>query len=314
MSELPPNDRTPIEFSLEEVTPLEALKKQFRKFAYPLFLRFCQSKNRSQYSSLVEKGFDDIFVGQRGNDYENHRRRLNRVKGIEGSVVLIIGIGTGKDLNSWLAYRPKKIIAVDYFDYSKAWEMRRQSIQTSHPELELEFKQMDVNDMKDVASHSVDIICSDAVFEHLRHFDVAVKQMTRVLAPGGVLYSNFGPLWHSWGGDHISGSNDFVQGYNHIDLEKEAYEWYIDQFGEFDHSEHDGRTWIKNDLFSYLKMDEYIQILSGNLKKVYLSCIVDEKALRFKQLHPEKWNSLEERYGRDDLLVSGMAIFYEKHL
>ena len=74
--------------------------------------------------------------------------------------------------------------------------------------------------MKDVMSHSVDIICSDAVFEHLRHFEVAVKEMTRVLASGGVLYANFGPLWHSWGGDHISGSKDFAQGYNHIDLKK----------------------------------------------------------------------------------------------
>ena len=52
--------------------------------------------------------------------------------------------------------------------------------------------------------------------------------------------------------------------YNHIAMEKEDYNNFIDTFGEFIHNEGEGRTWIYNDLFSYLKPKEYLDELTQN--------------------------------------------------
>lgn len=44
---------------------------------------------------------------------------VNRVRSIEGKNILVIGCGAGDDISSWLSFKPKSVIAIDYIDYEK---------------------------------------------------------------------------------------------------------------------------------------------------------------------------------------------------
>lgn len=60
----------------------------------------------------------------------------------------------------------------------------------------------DVRDMS-FPSESFDIVVSYAVFEHVADFPKALAEMYRVLRPGGLLYSSFGPIWSCKWGHHL---------------------------------------------------------------------------------------------------------------
>jgi SAM-dependent methyltransferase len=51
---------------------------------------------------------------------------------------------------------------------------------------------------------SFDHVFSVAVFEHLLDLPGALAEMRRVVAPGGVVYAAFGPLWSGCKGHHLS--------------------------------------------------------------------------------------------------------------
>ena len=196
---LPIGDHTPIDFSIEKDGNEEKLKKVVRKWLYPIYLYFKNNRVARTYGFVKNIGVDEVFLGQRGTDYAALRRKVDKVKEIKGSTILIIGIGTGRDLESWLNYKPKKIIAVDYFNYAKAWEMRINQYKNLY-DTKIEFLQADITDLNSLKDNSIDIIGSDAVFEHVNQFQKAISELKRVMFDSGVLYANFGPLWYCWVG------------------------------------------------------------------------------------------------------------------
>ncbi len=50
---------------------------------------------------------------------------------------------------------------------------------------------------------SFDIIFTVAAFEHIHQLDLALKEMYRLLKPGGIVYSLYGPLWSCGIGHHL---------------------------------------------------------------------------------------------------------------
>lgn len=50
---------------------------------------------------------------------------------------------------------------------------------------------------------SFDIIFTVAAFEHIHGLDAALREMHRLLKPGGVVYSFYGPIWSSAVGHHL---------------------------------------------------------------------------------------------------------------
>ena len=61
----------------------------------------------------------------------------------------------------------------------------------------------------------------------------------------------------------------------------------MDSFDKFSHSEHDGRTWMKNYLSSYFKSKEYLTILDeNNLIKKCTSCVINSRSLSYRETHP----------------------------
>lgn len=48
-----------------------------------------------------------------------------------------------------------------------------------------------------------DCIVSISAFEHIHGLDIALNEMFRIMKPGGILFSRFGPIWSSSFGHHM---------------------------------------------------------------------------------------------------------------
>jgi ubiquinone/menaquinone biosynthesis C-methylase UbiE len=303
-------DHTPKDFTIRIESSKERAKSIIRGYVYPLLTWAMNVKLSLKYNWSTN--YHKLYLGQRGNDYSAHRRKVNNYLNIRDKNLLIVGCGTGSDLDSWLKYKPKKVIAIDLFNYSKAWEIQSQYFFKKY-NVVVDFIQANLTSLDSISDESIDIIGSDAVFEHLNEFDKCLKEMRRVLSNDGLLYSTFGPLWNCWGGDHISGSDDFNSGYNHILLNKSEYKKYLNQFGKYSHDSNDGRTWIYNDLFSYFKPSDYVQSLNNfGFSFLWKSVILDPRAIKFI-----KFSGLDEEFIKkgltdEELLISGMTIIVKK--
>lgn len=307
---------------IEDQSPSESkiksynLKNNFillfiRRYIYPILNFFNHYLTLNKYPVLKKFNPNLILPNQRGNDYDRHRRRVNNYCNIKGKTILIIGVGSGKDLKSWVEYKPKKIIAMDIINYSKAWKILKNNFSKIY-QTEVEFFIGNIEEMKNIESNSIDIVTSDAVFEHVNNFKKCLKEINRVLKHGGHLYSTFGPLWHSIGGDHISGNDHYSNGFNHLKLDKKNYYEYLESFGPFSHNEDDGRTWIYNNLFSYLKPIDYLYELNKHgFKKKFLQIILDERINYYKD-NIEDYSKIKNEYGEENIIISGLSIIYCK--
>jgi SAM-dependent methyltransferase len=53
------------------------------------------------------------------------------------------------------------------------------------------------------ADSCFDVIVSSSAFEHVHDFDKALQEMFRILQPGGIVFSAFGPIWSCSYGHHL---------------------------------------------------------------------------------------------------------------
>jgi len=304
------DDKTPFTWSLpyESFTELR-LKKPLRRLLYPAYLKVVTVFMQKRFDPHHTLAVDQWYWGYRGLELELLRSKLHRLIGIEGKRVLVAGCGTGRDIPIWLIYRPEILIGVDFFNYGRAWEALTQKY-CGYP---LHFMQGDLGDLKDIEDGSIDIVGSDAVFEHLRNLPTVLQEFRRILKPGGIVYATFGPLWYSWGGDHLSGYDNIASGYNHLVMDPEDYQRYLEQAGEFSHSEHDGRTWIYHKLFSYLRPKEYLGLLhAAGFAKLNLGFILDPRAIRCLRENPGLKLRLLPMAEELELLVTGITLIYQK--
>ena len=308
---LPQGDHTPVKYELTVVGGEEHFKRIIRRFAYPIYNWINHVYLARRYTT---KDFrPDLWLwGQRGNDYESHRRRVANLLPLVGRDVLVAGCGTARDLESWVKLKPRYIHGIDWFSYERAWALWQFRFAQMSPNVKVRFSQADLAHMSEIPDASFDMVSSDAVFEHLKNLPEVLKEFHRILRPGGVLYATFGPLWYGWSGDHVSGYDKVTSGYNHLLLRREEYHRYLAGMGEHIHSEHDGRTWIEHDLFSRLTPRQYLHYLEeAGFKRLFMSAIIDPSAIACLQ-HPKFNRSLVEKIDNLDLLVSGMTIIYRR--
>lgn len=311
---LPVGDHTPTEFVLPQDSLAEEFKKPIRRYGYPIYNLFVHKWISKTHAKNTSLHVDQWLWGQRGNDYERHRRRVNHYLPLAGKKVMVAGCGTGRDIESWLPFRPELIIGVDYFNYQKAWKLIADKVAQKYSKTKVVFQQGDLTNLSQFSNDLFDVIGSDAVFEHVKDLSSVLKEFHRLLKPGGIVYATFGPLWYCWGGDHISGYDGLACGYNHLLLKLDDYERYLNGAGEFKHSEHDGRTWIKNGLFSYLKPKEYLGLLEGyGFERVFTGAIIEPRAVRYLAAHVDQRKYLERIVSDPlDLLITGLTIIYKK--
>ena len=96
-------------------------------------------------------------------------------------------------------------------------------------------------------------------------------------------------------------------------MDKEAYKKYVESREYFGHSEDDGRTWIENSLFSYLRPSDYIDLLEKtNFRKIFTKVLIEPNALKCLKKRSDIKEKLLNEYLLMDLLITGMSIFFKK--
>jgi SAM-dependent methyltransferase len=305
------SDQTPAGFRIPAPSIVERhIKRPVRQWIYPVLTAARHAYLVRRYGRDLSFRVDRWLLGQKGNDYAAHRRRINGILPLRGKDILIVGCGTGHDVPSWLPYEPRSLTATDYFSYDRAWR----EIREAHPGSPLTFAQDDMLNPRHVQRQSVDVIGSDAVLEHVSDVQAAAATMHGSLRPGGIVYATWGALWYCWAGDHASGYDGLRGGYNHLLLEKDAYDAYLDAMGPYRNDPEDGRLWAKNGLFSYLRPKQYLDAFAeAGFDLAYSVAILEPRAIEFLDKYPEQAARLRAKCPDErDLLITGMSAIWRK--
>ena len=309
-------DLSPRELTWLKPPPLELIKRPIRRWLYSPYVWLASPLFARRYGHYLPFPVDLWLGGQRGNDYEAHRRRLNKFVNLRNKQILVAGCGAGRDIASWLPYTPKLVVGIDYLNYARAWDRSVTYYRSRYPASKVEFVQGDLQRLDLFEDGRFDVIGSDAVLEHVTNLPVVAREFVRLLRPGGIVYATFGPLWYTWQGDHYSGWDSLASGFNHLVMDAKSYERYF-ELGDFDsHPElEEGRSWTRYKLFSHLRSTDYVETLSkAGLERQFIGVLIEPNAVRCLRKHESLRNVLLKNNTERDLLVGGMTVIYRKPL
>jgi SAM-dependent methyltransferase len=255
--------------------------------------------------------------GARGLPLESRRAWGSKyLKNVREALVLVQGTGTGWDVISWAKLRPRQIIATDMFPFEDSWEDISRYCY-DHYNVRVNFRLSAIEDVSFLESNRVDLIASDAVYEHCRDLPGVMRESFRILKPGGCIYASYGPLYFCAGGDHFSGRGGLENCFNHLRLDPEAYQQYLEAYQEKIEDFQGGARYIELNLFSYLTTRQYIDIYQKAhfvVKELILE--ISQDALQFKKKYPDKFDLLVNKYKdrccQDDLLIKTNLIILQK--
>jgi SAM-dependent methyltransferase len=249
------------------------------------------------FSFFYKNKFGFVIPSQRGNNrFYNHTKVceiFHRNNKKMPKSCLIIGCGKGSDISGLIRLGLEEIVGFDLFDYKSDFE----ELQIRFPNTSISFIQGDVsNTLKSFisAGRHFDIIISDAVVEHLNMIisdfeDISAYLRSSNRTEMSVFYSCFGPIWDSFGGDHVSGSINPEDGLAHLWMDDKQYPKFIDS-----HSDTLGgdveRIWIDKRLFSFFRVDDYLSLINVHFTVLYSKAILDFRV--FKARHPGVRRSL----------------------
>ena len=152
-------DRSPEKLDWLNPSFIESkVKPLIRRPAYKILSSINHILLSSKYRKETNFEVDKFSLGQRGNDYSVLRRKANSIKSIKGKSIFIAGCGTGRDIPSWLSYKPQKITAVDYFNYQKSWNFLKKIFKQKWPNTKVDFFQADLENLSQFRHESYDFI------------------------------------------------------------------------------------------------------------------------------------------------------------
>jgi SAM-dependent methyltransferase len=240
---------------------------------------------------LADMEFDEVRLTGHNNEPEAHMRRTRRMIDLAHSDALVLGVGDGAELALWREQRPRSLTATDFFAHRESWSGCEGT----------RFAQADVRALP-FAAASFDVVASTALFEHINGVERASREVARVTRPGGLIFANFGPLYHTYGGAHFEGA------YEHLWMGDDELERYLVARGirsELD----DGLLWLRNGMFSRLRYDDYLEIFKRYFSIEHLVLAVSGPAMRHKRTRPAEWHALTQRFEEADLLTFSMTVW-----
>jgi len=290
----------------------------FKRILYVIIRPLLSFKYSRYLSQETIQAYQPRFcLGSRGLPLESRRRWGSKyLKNIRDANVLVQGTGTGWDVISWARLRPRQIIATDMFPFEDSWgEIARYCY--DRYKVKVDFRLSAIEAVPFLADDSVDLIASDAVYEHCRDLPGVMQESFRILKPGGCIYASYGPLYFCAGGDHFSGRGGLSTCFNHLRLEPEAYQGYLEAHQEEIEDYQGGARYIELKLFSYLTTRQYLKIYQAAhfvVKEIILE--ISPEALQFKKMYPDKFdflvNKYKDRCHPDDLLIKTNLIILQK--
>lgn len=242
------------------------------------------------FSLFYKKKFDFVIPSQRGNNrFYNHTKVCETFQKNNSKTprsCLIIGCGRGSDIPGLIRLGLQEIVGIDLFDY----EAEFKGLQEQFPGISISFIQGDLaNTLKSfvLEGRYFDIVISDAVLEHLNTIisdfeEISVYLRSSTRSQKSVFYSCFGPIWDSFGGDHVSGALDPKDGLAHLWMDDEQYPAFIDS-----HTDTLGvqceRIWLDKCLFSFFQVDNYLSLINHHFAVQYSKAILDFRVVKARR-------------------------------
>lgn len=125
--------------------------------------------------------------------------RMGTTPSFQDKRVLEIGSGLGSLSTSIALAGAKSVVGVDIWEPRVAFA--RKKVRERFPELtNVTFVSTPVEQLD--PAEPFDLIVSQNTFEHISDIDAVLAALRRLLAPGGLAYIGFSPLYHSPYGDH----------------------------------------------------------------------------------------------------------------
>lgn len=239
---------------------------------------------------LAHMEFDEVFLSGRGNEPEAHLRRTRRLHPVRDADVLVLGVGYGEELGLWLQERPHSLTAVDLLARARWHE---------HPDVA--FARMDVRRLG-FADASFDIVASTALLEHVDGVEAAVREMARVVRPGGLVFANFGPLFYTYGGAHYLGD------FEHLTMTEGEFVRYLERRG-IPYERDEALFYLRHGMFSGWTYRQYLECFRRYFEMHHVILHVSPRALAFRKRHPEAWRALTARFAEEDLLTFAATVW-----
>lgn len=243
------------------------------KLVYYFFERpianFFLRRRLKKYAAIDEifRNFDKFLLNEGGMYKEYVYHLCNKIHPINDATILVPGVGYGRNLSQLAKWKPKRIVAFDLYEYKEEWDYLAKKLKNEFG-VDVLFLKGGTSIVPKEYFNSFDFIISDAVLEHIRNFDNFVESSRKFLKKDGIFYASFGPLWYGPGGDHIAKKDSDI--YNHLILLPEEYEKYCNDLSlEIKNDLCEGTFFVREKLFSYLKVRDYFDIFEKNeFKKI----------------------------------------------
>ena len=284
----------------------QPFKDRLRRLLYPGWIALDALRLRHRLGTI---GFPDswqLVWGARGQSGRYMISRVNHFAPIRGRRVCLLGIGLGRELEFWAEYAPAQILGVDVLNFHSAWERLR----AGYPQLDLRFRRVAPGQLDGVEEGAYDILSSENVFEHVRDLGAVLDECARVLRPGGLLFSSFGPLWFTWSGDHFAATREDGDGFAHLRTDFATYKAALKQLPYRPGERADGRVWVLQDLFSFLRPRAYIEACQRHFALLSVRAHLSIEALTWRAQHPDDFTALCQQHGLEawEPLVGGLQI------
>ena len=283
-------------------------KSLVKRAAYGVLRPFLSARAARYLSpSFRQQVRPDAVYFTRGTPEEWRRQWGARHVALSEATILVQGAGTGWEVVAWAGMKPCRIIATDLYPFDDSWEEIAAECRDRFG-VTAEFREAALEDHAFLASGSIDLCASAAVFEHCRDLDAVLAESSRLLRPGGSLYAAYGPLWYAPGGDHFSGRDGLASAYNHIALENDAYEEYVAANLLPREDFQSGGRYVELDLFSRLGTRSYLAAFEkAGLSRDGLVIELSPDALSFRRQYSDRWQALLARQSgqcdSDDLMI-----------
>ncbi|MEO3473514.1 class I SAM-dependent methyltransferase [Roseomonas sp. CAU 1739] len=131
-------------------------------------------------------------------DYKRYHQSIAAsLVDLTGRSVLVVGCNRGEDCAHFVGLGARRVVGLDVMD-----EIGRNYTDPAVSYVKASAEAMPLD------SGSVDLVFAFATLEHVPDIAAAFRDMARVAAPGGIVYSAAAPLWCARSGPHWGGAFD----------------------------------------------------------------------------------------------------------
>ena len=278
-------------------------------------LKAQQRSVRKRFNLPRDFSVDLYSIGERFADDAAWSIMLENLPApMEQLEVLVPGCYMGnEDVQFWLRRGVRSLYGIDIYSLERSWRSILPQL-ADRWNVPVDFVQGSIEKIP-FEDERFDVITTSAVLEHVRNLDAMVAESARVLRPGGLAFHSFGPLYHTFGGDHCIAAYGSDCGFDHLLLDDGAYQQRIrdESFFAMQLNQPDLPSWAKREQFSFARPADYIRAFSARFEMVYTGAKISAQALAFRLRHSAAWQAmLDAGVAESDLLIKSLVLIVRK--